>query len=309
MDYIKVLSKLKFAVKKELGMDLFRTIKIAEKDIQTNCPYHKGGMEAKPSFGIAIINKGKIQAGTCHCFTCNKTVSFEEMISDLYEKNDGGLFGHIWIRDNVATDRSFLEIEVPQVIEPIKEEDYKKYIMYHSYMAGRGVTKAIAEKYALGFDNDFELYGKKVPSITFPVRDSEGECLCIIRRSIKDKFYHIPADIVKPVYGVYELEWGTGNLAVCESIFNALTFVRHGIPAVALLGTGTKSQIEKLLSLPYRCLILAFDGDNAGHQAFVKTRNAIIGKKMYIKFPVPQGKDVNDLTDKEFTAIRNCIGV
>jgi DNA primase len=306
VNYLTALKVLKAQLERKGKIQYFQSIKVGNDNVQTNCPYHKGGQEKKASFGILLINKGKTIAGTCHCFTCGKTVSFEELVSNLFGVEDGGLYGISWLRDNVEFTREFEplpSIEEEMEKKFVSEDELKRYRVFHTYMQERGLTKEIIGKYDIGFDEHFMINGRLIPSITIPVKDEEGNCLFIIRRSVRGKFYHMPSQVSKPIYGIYELEMNTGRIAICESVFNALTLVKNGIQAVALLGTGTRSQIEKISSLPFREILIATDGDDAGRNSAIKLKKALKGKKMCSVFPIPEGKDINSLTEKEINVL------
>ena len=45
------------------GIKLFSKIIVSGDNIQTNCPFHNGGQERKPSFGI--LSKIFIKLGSC----------------------------------------------------------------------------------------------------------------------------------------------------------------------------------------------------------------------------------------------------
>ena len=85
---------------------------------------------------------------------------------------------------------------------------------------------------------------------------------------------------------------------ICESIFNALTCWKWGIPAVALLGTGTKNQYKILNDLPVRKYIIATDPDEAGERAADKLRRNLSRSKIIKYYVIPEGKDLNDLDKK-----------
>lgn len=109
----------------------------------------------------------------------------------------------------------------------------------------------------------------------------------------------MPIGVKKPVYGLNKITIDMKEVVVCESIINALTLWTWGIPAVALLGTGTKEQYEILRNTQIRTFILAFDGDDAGYRAtnrfIMEVKNKII-----FYYILPNGKDINDLTYEEY---------
>ena len=73
-----------------------------------------------------------------------------------------------------------------------------------------------------------------------------------------------------------------------------------GYPAVALLGTGSAKQFEILNKTGIREYNLAFDGDSAGDKGIEKFKKAIRKDVFVNVIRIPRGKDVNDLTKKEF---------
>ena len=52
------------------GINYFSRIKATPKDIMVSCPFHKGGLEKRPSCGIKRYADEKGSAGTVHCFSC-----------------------------------------------------------------------------------------------------------------------------------------------------------------------------------------------------------------------------------------------
>lgn len=293
------------------GVHLFNEFKVLQNDIQFNCPIHNGGQERKPSCGITTVRKGTMEAGMVHCFSCGYTATIEEMISNVFGYNDFGRFGTNWLIKNFLTvnveNRKELDLnlsrgqgkqEVKQ--EYVKESELDKYRYYHPYMYGRGLTDELIEKYDIGFDKDFELKGKKNPSITFPIKDETGKVKYIARRSVHTKLFHLLEGIDKPLYGLYELPEGAEVVMVCESVFDALTAVKYGTNAIALLGTGAANQIEEMKKLKARKLILALDPDEAGRRGTARIRKGLKGYKILTELAIPEGKDLNDLTEEEF---------
>ena len=97
-DAYTVLVKLKEDVLLQTGKEYFKNFIIKNDNIQFCCLVHKGGQEQKPSCGMTTNTKQKsdgtfITAGTVHCFTCGYTASLPQMISYVFGKDDGGIFG------------------------------------------------------------------------------------------------------------------------------------------------------------------------------------------------------------------------
>ena len=276
-------------------------------DIQFCCPFHKNGMESRPSAGITTVEKhrnGKdIPIGTFACFTCKKSGDITELISYCFGKEDGGIYGREWILDHFSNFeienrkgffKSFKEEKENKEITYVKEEELEKYRYYHPYMYKRGLTDEIIELFDIGYDKNFYL----APSITFPVRDEKGNIVFIARRAVNTKLFHYPTNVEKPVVYLYEMQKLFPNyseLFICESIFNALTLIKWNKPAIALLGTGSKNQLELLKTASYRKYTTVFDGDEAGENAYLKFYKALSPYKFINKIQMPKGTDVNDL--------------
>lgn len=278
------------------GDNLFRVFKPSGKDdIMTNCPFHKGGQERKPSFGISKADM------RCHCFTCGWAGTLDQMISEVFgHYEDNGEFGRRWLSKNFLTvaveSRKPLKLNLSRNSTPITippspgftEQELDGYRYYHPYMYKRGLTNEIIEDFDIGFDSNSEC-------ITFPVYHIDSSPAFVARRSVKSKFFNYPEGVEKPVYGAERFVSGKYQEAIiCESFFNALTCWKHNRPAVALIGTGTEYQYQILRNLPVRKYVLALDPDDAGRRAMAKLKRALQGYKVITYLNVPEGKDVND---------------
>lgn len=307
------------------GIDRLRSVKRGSGNIQVTCPVHGLGRERKPSCGISTqvrVRDGvAIPAGTVHCFSCGYTATLSEFISHCFNKNDYGSFGTKWLIKNFQTiaveDRKPLELDLSrtqstETLEFVHEDELDSYRFYHDYMWTRGLNEDIVEKFDVGYDPGFTLRDPKgnfrgtFECITFPVRNLNGDCLFVARRAIEHKFFHYPANAIKPVYGLYELNRYASNadeVIICESILNALSCWVNNKPAVALLGLGTVGQFKQLLNIPCRKFITGFDPDNAGAGATQKFKDFMGGKRIVTSFLLPENKDLNDLTKNEFETL------
>lgn len=309
------------------GIYRFGTMRQITNHIQVSCPMHKDGQEKKPSCGITTAqikySDGRIvKPGTVHCFACGYTANLNEMISALFGKDDNGRFGNEWLAKNFVTltteKREPLQLDLERhkksnIItssEFVSEEELDTYRYTHPYMYKRKLTDDIIELFDIGYDPQFKITTKtggmlNYRCITFPVKDEDGNTLFVARRSVDTKFFHYPKEVVKPVYGIYELKQYYGNdlpksLIICESMFNALTCWVYGKPAVALNGTGTPGQLKQLEKLPIRKFILGLDPDSAGDKGRMKIHKYFANKRMVTDFIIPEGKDINDLSKEEF---------
>ena len=303
------------------GSPLLSTIKRTQSDIMIPCPYHKGGMEKRPSMGISK------ESGVAHCFTCNTVASLPELISYcLGDHSIGSTSGWRWLMRNYGSvhieSRKDVKLDfdrnkkVKQDLTYVTEEELDKYRYYHPYWKKRGITdENLIELFDLGYDKDTEC-------ITFPVRDELGNCLFVARRSVKTKFFNYPQGAEKPLYGLYEYnkvmrhretenvfangnkQWGN-ELIVCESMIDALTAWQYGKPAVALNGLGNDRQFKELSALACRKLILATDADEAGMKARARIRKYVKGKIITeYRWEKDKAKDLNDMDKSMFLSLK-----
>lgn len=303
-DVRSILDLLKFDLAQH-GLDRFHMFRNNGDNIQTNCPFHKGGQERKPSFGV----NGEIDK--CHCFSCGWSGTIEEMISELYGYQDEGKFGKRWLIKRFNT----VEIETrPNIMEGfngrsnfntncisniptnnttafISEEELDKYRYIHPYMYERGLTDEIIERFDIGYDDERD-------EITFPVRDIEGRCVFVAGRSVERKFFRLPKGIDKPIYCSDKFRVGTYRTAyITESFLNCLTCWKYNKPAMAMIGTGNQKQYEILNKLPVREYILAFDPDEAGRKATERFRKNVHGK-IIKELVYTDNRDINDLQEE-----------
>jgi DNA primase len=308
------------------GVDRFHIFRNNGENIQTNCPFHKGGQERKPSFGV----NGDIDK--CHCFSCGWAGTIEEMISELYGYQDEGKFGKRWLIKRFNT----VEIETrPNIMEgfngrnnitirnnndihrfkqhiqgnksteqysgEITEEELDKYRYIHPYMYERKMDDRVIEIFDVGYDKETEC-------ITFPIRDKNGNCLFIARRSVNTKFFSYPQGVEKPLYGLYELyqlDEFPKEIYICESMIDAITIWTHCDKyAVALNGLGNDLQFSQLNNMPNRTFILATDNDSAGIKARIRLKKYITNKIIKEIILPSNRKDINECTYNEFENIK-----
>lgn len=289
------------------GIALLRDVqqpKFKGQDMMVTCPFHKHGQENKPSCGITTRQKRRglkiVEAGTVHCFVCHTTRTLDEFIGYCFDQDKE--FGANWILDHfsnfdIEKREGFFRLpsrehKEEKPIEYITEEELSKYRYFHPYMYKRYLTDEQIDYFDIGVDI-------KSGEITFPVKDINGNVLFIARRSIKGKRFHIPNTVTnKPLCYLYEAQHlypDSKVLYICESMFNALTLMRF-VPAVALLGTGTHSQVEQLKYLPYRRYVLCLDNDDAGINGMIKLTHDLSKCKLIdVMIPKDETKDINDL--------------
>ena len=314
-DITTIIGELKSQLASNGIYRFYKTIK-TPGNVMVCCPFHKDGQEKRPSLGI--LEKD----GTCHCFACGWVGSIQEMISLCFGKNDMGAFGSKWLIKNFVSaevsERPALDLNfdrhknIPHQ-QYVTEAELDAYRYTHAYLYKRKMTDEIIEMFDLGYD-------KKTNSITFPVRDVNGNTLFVARRNVDKKFYNYPAGVEKPLYGLYELaHYGEtvtsdsgkffrvpkySDVIVCEGMFDALTCWVYGKFAVALNGLGNDLQFKQLRELPCRELILATDMDEAGLKARDRIKRNVKNKMIYeYRWDLNVAKDINDMTEDYFKSL------
>lgn len=311
-------------------INLVRLHKVSGNYYTIYCPFHNDGKERRPSFGVLLHdeyrNGRRYPAGFAHCFTCGYAHSLDEFITDLLKLHSISKSGIDWLTENIPGfiyDPGY-ELLVPQNLmnavsdkfavdylknlsnpAPTKYVDETELASYRytvPYMYERKLTDEVIAKYDVGFDPNYIPRGHKrpIPCITFPVHDKSGNTLFICRRAIQSKYFFMPNDIEKPVYGMDLIPPDCKSLCITESIINTLTLVGWGYSAVALLGTGTPHQVMQLKELGIREFVLCLDGDEAGDKGTAKLKNQLRNTAMIWTVNIPAGKDVNDLNKDEF---------
>lgn len=280
----------------------FRIWNDSGDDISTQCPFHGGGNEQHPSFGICH-NRANPQYGKYHCFACDAKGTIISLVNHLtnHEANDRyGLDFIQTISDVEFVDRSGnitlasrTPIKPPEVTE-VELMSYRTTSV--SYLTEvRHIKPIIQRVFDTGFDS-------VTHSVTFPVKRPDGSVAFVVRRAVDKKWYNYPLGVDKPVYGVFEFNKivpkdsaFAKRVVLVESIINAQTLWGHGIPAWALLGTGSGVQMDFLNSTDIREFMLCLDGDNAGMKGAAKLQQNLKARTSII--PMIPKKDVNDLSE------------
>lgn len=278
------------------GSKLFtKKLRDSGEYFMVQCPYHKFGQERHPS---AQFRKSD---GLFYCHNCKESHQLPTVITYCLNKN-----GYTWLRDTFQTsniEERQVDFNLPiknekQNITYVDKEILKKYRFTHPYMFERKLNLETIRKFDIGYDHEHDC-------ITFPNKDPQGNILFIATRNIKNKFFHYPETVEKPIYGLYEIyrEMKKGveidEVYICESMINCLTLWSWGKYAIALNGTGSSYQIEMLRKCNIRHFILALDPDDAGRKGTKKLLEGLTNKLVETVI-MPEGKDVNDCTYDEF---------
>lgn len=288
-----------YAIKKELINGKLRVIEDVKNDnITVTCPFHKLGKESHPSSQIYCGDSPDIEYGTFHCFTCGESGPLYHFVGECFDEGDE--FGKQWLLThfgNALLENQFnalFQWDEQKPKEYIDESVLNNFEDWHPYMAKRKLSPAVCKYFQIKYDPVSEC-------LVFPVRDETGKIYMLTRRSVNTKQFIIDADKDKPVYLLNEItKKGINEVVVVESQINCLTLWTYGIPSVALFGTGAKNQYKALNKSEIKHYFLCFDGDSAGKNGIKKFLKNIRDDVIVDIYEMPDGMDVNDLTQEEF---------
>lgn len=255
-------------------LTLFPGSKAQSGYVKIRCPYHKDGMERRPSMSILVEDKGKLTAGYARCFACGWTGTFADIARDM---------GFQYIPEQGIAE------PLPALGQPIDltTPTYKAGVPYKFsiYLRNRGIDATTQELFRV----------REEPSeqkVYMPVFSKDGRYLYSNARSTKQKMFFIQENTVKHLAGL-ELIDMTRPIAICESQIDAMTFYSAGFcRAVATLGTGVE-QLKHLKDAmgPF---FIAFDSDEHGCRA-ADHAIAILGAYRCIRIDFGDYNDANNL--------------
>ncbi len=246
--------------------------------IQVKCPFHKGGMERRPSMSI-ILEDGHngMHAGECKCFTCGWRGSFVELAEH---------FGLEYIPEEKViqiTDNASKKIQLTT-----QSAVYKKDVPYKfsPYLASRGIFEETQKK--------FRVYEREDEhKVYLPVFSREGQYLFANARSTEKKMFFIDPGARQSLGNLEEVDFGK-PIAICESQINSMTLQEtEYCRSISLLGA-TKIFSLRQIKDATGPFLLMFDGDDAGHK-WQKQAIDFLGAYRCIIYDFLEGEDVNSL--------------
>lgn len=273
-------------------------------NIAITCPFHKDGQENHPSCYVYNSNDNdEVPFGFFRCFTCGSQGQLYELVAYCF--NCGVEEAKQWLVDNFSKTITESIISLPEIV--LNKEEKKTYLdesildqyaYFHPYMFKRKLTKDIIIKFKIGWNSEKD-------TITFPIWDENNNLLGITERNVKNKYFHIPKDIGKPIYLLnYIKREHITEVYVVESQIDALYLWSLGYPAIALLGTGSKQQYEILKRSGVRVYHLALDGDLAGSHGVFRFIQNMPDDILIDILLLPNGKDINDLSEEEILNLK-----
>lgn len=267
--------------------------------ISVTCPHHSDGLEKKNSCGVYVGDKDA-EYGSFNCFTCGEHGSFVHFVALCLNSSEN--YAANWLISHYGEKSTERTIELEPIVlnkqtkQTFLDEDLlKSFQSYHPYMDKRKLSKKVVEAFKIKYD-------PKSECLVFPVWDEQGRLVMLTRRSVNNKSFYIDKDKEKPVYLMNVIrDKGIREIAVAESQINALSLWNWDIPAVATFGCNiTQKQMDVFNRSNLQHIYLCFDGDAAGRKGTNKFIEQI-RKDIFVDVIIlPNGKDVNDLSEEEF---------
>lgn len=276
-------------------------------DIVVTCPNseHKNGLEKTPDCNIYIGDNRGIPYGYARCFACGFAVSFEKFVANCFDSTID--YAKQWLIKNygvLAKEKISIGDDIDLTKNTYKKPKVKDkkildaYQSYCPYLAKRKVSREIAEKFLVKYDQTKH-------HIVFPSFDEKGNLVAINRRSVDYKFFILDKDSPKVVYGLdHILKENISEVLITEGQFDCLVSWSFGQPAIATLGGMSNEQIEKINNSCITHIFTAFDNDEAGRRFTQMLKNKLNKRILISEISIPNGyKDVADLDKETFTRI------
>jgi len=247
--------------------------------ISVKCPFHKGGMERKPSFRLHTVT------GHGKCFTCVKTWNLRTLLKDLGMPAD--------LVDKEVPEsflRSVRKEQDPTLTFPILPEALLGVYQHCPvYMLRHGYSMDILREYEVGYD-------KQRDRVVFPLRDHLCNFVGLMGKKLTEGGgkYKLYKEELRDIYSGYDLSKGTvmwnlhrfygcalekklDYLVIVEGFKAALWLIQNGYPnTVALIGASpTEVQIDLLKRLNIGTIYISLDNDDAGTVGTIKAVKAL----------------------------------
>jgi DNA primase len=191
-----------------------------------------------------------------------------------------------------------------------------------AYIEGRGIERPTAERCRLGYASGDELAnylrwrhlppqaairagllgrdGRELLASRVVVPEIRaGQPLWLIGRILAEdaerpKYLGLPGP--KPLLG-WEAATRSATAVLVEGVFDWLTLVQWGFPALALVGTHARPAVLRALGSRFSRLYLAFDADEAGQEAAAAIEKALGPRAVRVRLPAGV-KDVAELPSR-----------
>lgn len=259
--------------------------------IAFNCPYcdedrNKGNLE------ISLIK------GVYKCWSCSDTNETHgplgKLIEEFGSKKQKKLYNLFKPKEFNTGETEKIKLQLPESYKKFKDSNpiYPVYKQAMNYLASRGITNDIIEKYEIGFSDDGPTAGR----IIVPSYDKNGQLNYYIARSWKVKTRSkyknpsVPKDEI--IFNESLIDWNK-DIFLVEGVFDGF-FLPNSVP---MLGKHLSSLLlETIYDKAKGKIIICLDGD--AFKDAVKLYHSLNGGNLFGRIKIvklPEDKDVCDL--------------
>ena len=293
-----------------------KNIKPLDENTMFSCPFHK---DDNPSCGI------KKNTGQYHCFSCGESGSLIEFIAKIktisnkeavqYLSNFAGIsVGSLLISSKTV----FRQLK--KMIKLNKKQKVKKEIEYNielplnvndnyyaciQYFENRGIDKYTMKKHNITFCTEgfyknraiIPIYKPNGSLLTFEARDITG-------MAEKKVLYPKNTKVNNTLFN-FDKVYRHKEVIIVEGLMDALYLDQRGFNVISTYGANISETQEELLSLNFKKIYIAYDGDKAGRNATIKCGGALdLHLSVYV-ITLKNGTDPDSYSTSEFTRLYN----
>jgi DNA primase len=172
----------------------------------------------------------------------------------------------------------------------------------HPYLAQRGVDRAAAVEFGIGF---YSRPGLMSGRVVIPIHNEHGQVVAYAARAVDGRMpkYKLPGGFHKSLelYNLHRaMATGSPTVIVVEGYFGCVRVHQAGLPwVVALMGSSLSLEQEKVLVERFEQVILMLDGDDAGRVATQTIRAKLRQKCDVLTAAVSGGAQPDQLSPGE----------
>ena len=276
-------------------------------ELRGRCPIHQG--EGNDAFHVNLTKNA------FHCFSCKakgNVLDFVAAMEKCSVRDAGGRLAE-WFPitgTEAGTQPPTKPLaekhpagESPAVSNKPLSFRLKGIDPAHPYLADRGLSPEIAEKFGVGY---FSGKGSMSGRVVIPIHNERGELVAYAGRAIdnSEPRYKLPVGFHKSLE-LFNLHRAIGDsnparrVVLVEGFFDCIKVATTGFACVALMGSSLSVEQERLLGQHFDRVCLLMDGDAAGKEAAEAIAQRLV-RRLYVRLvDLPEGKQPDQLSSEE----------
>lgn len=247
-----------------------------------SCPLapftHGGGRDKNPSFMVNVEHG----ASPCKCLSCGFSGSVRQLLAEVrrYGGIDANVFEDLDFLVVLEAARHYGAVARQGLVKTLPPELLANLDTYHPYWEQRGIDRATARKWRLGYDPESR-------RALLPFFDLSGDLVGVVGRDITG--HELKKYLVQPegfdranyLYGEHRLTGKESMLFLVEGMLDAVSASQYLSSEVGVVALGsalpTDAQLRRLRLLTDKELIVGLDRDDAGQRGALQVRRALSG--------------------------------